>query len=124
MIDEKEAWTYPRATICPTTERGGRVTRMSTTAVIHDKNLSVAGDVVTHNGGTETTSIHGAGFGAIWTDKPVAEVGSRPGNGDRITTAAQHEFGVTVCDDKPIPGLLDPARAPSCNPAHRGGERV
>jgi uncharacterized Zn-binding protein involved in type VI secretion len=113
MRDEQEARTYLFATVGSTTERGGRVTRVSTTATIDGKGLAVVGDIVSYEDGTEAAIIDGAGFAAIWGDKPVALIGSRLSNGDRITTAAQHEFGISVGDDESIPGLFDAAWVPS-----------
>ncbi|WP_341312608.1 PAAR domain-containing protein [Paraburkholderia sp. IMGN_8] len=123
MNNEQKALTHLFATIGATTGRGGRVTRVSTTATIHDKGLAVVGDIVTYDDGTEATIIDGAGFAATWADKPVALVGSRLSNGDRIT-AAQHDFGITVHEGEQIPGLFDPAWTPLRDPAHEGEEHA
>lgn len=114
--------TYFFATIGARTERGGKVARVSTKATIDDLGLAVVGDIVAYEDGTEAMIVDGAGFAAMWGNRPVALVGSRLSNGDRIVTAAQGAFGITVRDGEEIPGLFDPAYSPILADAVRTGD--
>nr|WP_318289687.1 PAAR domain-containing protein [Paraburkholderia sp. BL8N3] len=89
------------------TERGGRVSRVSTEAEYDGKALARVGDVITYEDGSEATIIDGAGFAAIWGNKPMALVGSQLSNGDTITESMQDGWGIVVRDDSPITGLFD-----------------
>jgi uncharacterized Zn-binding protein involved in type VI secretion len=100
------------ATVDSFSERGRRITRVPTSATIDDKGVAVVGDIVTYEDGTEATIIDGAGFAAMWGNKPVALVGSRLSNGDRIISTPQDSFGITVRDGEDIPGLFDLSHAP------------
>ncbi|RKT26397.1 PAAR motif-containing protein [Paraburkholderia sp. RAU2J] len=110
------------ATVGSLSERGGRITCVSTSATIDDKGLAVVGDIVTYQDGTEATIIDGAGFAAMWSNKPFALVGSRLSNGDRIISAPQDSFGITVRDGEDIPGLFDPLYVPPEQIDDRCGE--
>lgn len=103
---------YLFATVGSLTEGGGRVTRVSSCAAFDNKNLAVVGDIVTYEDGTEATIIDGAGFAAMWSNKPFALVGSRLSNGDRIISSPQDSFGITVRTGEDIPGLFDPSYVP------------
>jgi uncharacterized Zn-binding protein involved in type VI secretion len=104
--------TFPFATIGSRTERGGRVTRVTTRAEYKGLALARVGDVVTYDDGSEATIIDGAGFAAVWDDKPLALVGSSLSNGDRIIESSQNSWGISIRENKPIPGLFDPTYAP------------
>jgi len=110
---QQETKTYLFATIGSRTERGGRVTRVTTKAEYRGLALARVGDIVTYNDGSEATIIDGAGSAASWDGKPFALVGSRLSNGDRITETMQDGCGIKVRSDKPVPGLFDPAHIPS-----------
>ena len=113
---------YPFATIGSRTKRGGRVTRVTTQAEYKGMALARVGDPVTYDDGSEATIIDGAGFAAVWGDKPLALVGSRLSNGDRIVESLQDSWGITVRADKPIPGLFDPTYTPrTVDDASAGG---
>jgi uncharacterized Zn-binding protein involved in type VI secretion len=109
---QQDETTFPFATIGSRTERGGRVTRVTTRAEYNGMALARVGDVVTYDDGSEATIIDGAGFAAVWDEKPLALVGSSLSNGDRIPESLQNSWCVTVRADKPIPGLFDPTYAP------------
>ncbi|RQR29041.1 hypothetical protein DIE23_22620 [Burkholderia sp. Bp9143] len=115
--------THLFATIGARTERGGKVTRVSTNATVDDLGLAVVGDIVAYEDGTEATIVDGAGLAAMWEDRPVALVGSHLSNGDRIVTAAQDAFGITVRDGEEIPGLFDSTYSPTMADAARTGGR-
>ena len=100
------------ATVGSLSERGGHITRVSTSATIDDKGLAVVGDIVTYGDETEATILDGADFSAMWSNKPFALVGSRLSNGDRIISAPQDSFGITVRTGEDIPGLFDPSYVP------------
>ncbi|KML60730.1 hypothetical protein VL15_07975 [Burkholderia cepacia] len=117
--------THLFATIGARTERGGQVSRVSTDATIDDLGLAVVGDIVGYEDGTEATIVDGAGFAAMWGNRPVALVGSQLSNGDRIVIATQDAFGITVRDGEEIPGLFDPAYSLILSDAVRaGGDRA
>ena len=100
---------YLFATIDARTERGGRVTHVSSTAEIEKKGGAVVGDVVTYEDGSQARIVDGAGYGAMWSDKPIALVGSRLDNGDRIVSTPQSDYGVKVRKGESVPGLFDSA---------------
>jgi uncharacterized Zn-binding protein involved in type VI secretion len=112
------------ATVGARTERGGKVTRVSSHATIDNLGLAVVGDTVEYEDGTEATIVDGAGFAAMWEDRPVALVGSHLSNGDRIVTAAQNAFGITVRDGEEIPGLFDSTYSPMADAVRTGGRRA
>jgi uncharacterized Zn-binding protein involved in type VI secretion len=101
--------TYLFVTIGSRTERGGRVTRVTTTAEYEGMALARVGDIVTYEDGSEATITDGAGSAALWDNAPFALVGSRLSNGDTITETLQDEWGITVRNGEQIPGLFDPA---------------
>ncbi|MGR3909688.1 PAAR domain-containing protein [Burkholderia sp. SR8] len=110
------------ATIGARTERGGTVARVSSNATFADLGLAVVGDIVAYEDGTEATIIDGAGYAAMREGRPIALVGSRLSNGDRIVTAAQNAFGIAVRDGQEIPGLFDSTYSPiSADAARTGG---
>jgi len=123
MFEQKNnETTYLFVTIGSRTERGGRVTRVSTKAEFKGMMLARVGDIVTYDDGSEATIIDGAGFAAAWGDKPFALVGSGLSNGDTITETLQDGCGITVRSDKPVPGLFDPTYVlPPAVPANDGG---
>ena len=104
--------TYLFATIGSLTERGGRVTEVTTRMKIAGLGLACVGDTVTYNDGSEATIIDGAGFAAVYDNRPLALVGSHLSNGDKIIETLQDGRGITLRDGKPIPGLFDPAYVP------------
>lgn len=106
LAEEKP--TYAFATIGSITERGGRVTHVTTKAEFNGKALARVGDIVTYDDGTEATIVDGAGFAASWGGKPLALVGSRLSNGDRITESTQTAWGIAVPHGESILGLFDP----------------
>jgi len=103
----EEKPTYAFATIGSITERGGRVTHVTTKAEFKGKALARVGDTVTYDDGTEATIVDGAGFAASWGGKPLALVGSRLSNGDRITESTQTVWGIVVQHGESILGLFD-----------------
>ncbi|SAL80065.1 hypothetical protein AWB68_05773 [Caballeronia choica] len=96
------------AAIGSSTERGGRVSRVTTSAHCEGHALARIGDFVLYKDGSEATIIDGAGVAATWEDKPLALVGSHLSNGDTIIESLQNKWGVVVRDDEPIRGLFDP----------------
>ena len=99
---------------------GGRITPVSTTATIDEKNL-VGGDVVTCEDATETTIFDGAGVVATWSNEPVALVGSRLSNDDRIISAPKDSLDVTGRYGEDIAGLFDPSYGPPEQIEAKGG---
>lgn len=73
------------ATIGSLTERGGRITKATGRQAIAGLPVARVGDVVTYEDGSDD----GAGFAAVSGDKPIALVGSRLSNGDRIIESLQ-----------------------------------
>lgn len=71
--------------------------------------LARGGDIVRYEDGTEATIIDGAAFAATWDDKPLALVGSRLSNGDRISETLLDGMGIDVHPGKPVPGLSAPS---------------
>jgi uncharacterized Zn-binding protein involved in type VI secretion len=100
------------ATIGSTTERGGRISKVSSGVEFNGFKAALVGDTVTYDDGTEATILDGSGFGATWANTPFALVGSRLSNGDRITTTPQSAFGITEKEGEPIPGLFEPGYVP------------
>jgi uncharacterized Zn-binding protein involved in type VI secretion len=95
---------------------------VSSNATFADLGLAVVGDIVAYEDGTEATIIDGAGYAAMREGRPIALVGSRLSNGDRIVTAAQNAFGIAVRDGQEIPGLFDSTYSPiSADAARTGG---
>ena len=64
MSEQKNETTHLFATIGALTERGGRVSRVTTRAEYGGKALARVGDIVTYDDGSEATIIDGAGFAA------------------------------------------------------------
>jgi uncharacterized Zn-binding protein involved in type VI secretion len=100
------------ATIGSTTERGGRILKVSSGAEFNGFRAALVGDTVTYDDRTEATILDGSGFGATWANKPFALVGSRLSNGDRITTTPQSAFGITEKEGETIPGLFESGYVP------------
>jgi uncharacterized Zn-binding protein involved in type VI secretion len=114
--------TYMFATIGARTERGGRITRVTTQAEFEGLAAARVGDIVTYDDGSEATIIDGAGSAAMWDNKPFALVGSHLSNGDKIVESQQDSWGITVRDGEPIPGLFDPSYAlPAVDDLPEGG---
>jgi uncharacterized Zn-binding protein involved in type VI secretion len=105
--------THWFATICSLTDRGGRVTKATSSLTIAGLAVARVGDVVTYEDGSEAVILDGAGVYAVDDGKPVAMVGSRLSNGDRIVQSLQSSWGVEVREGNPIEGLFDPAYVPS-----------
>ncbi|SAK85563.1 hypothetical protein AWB75_05703 [Caballeronia catudaia] len=99
---------YWVATVGSTTERGGRISKVSRGAEFDGFKAALVGDTVTCDDGTEAIILDGSGFAAMWADKPFALVGSRLSNGDRIATTPQTAFGIPVKEGVTIPGLFEP----------------
>jgi hypothetical protein len=70
--------------------------------------IALVGDSVTYGNGSEARIIDGAGYRMTWDNKPVALVGSRLDNGDRIVDTPHNDYGITVRDGEAVPGLFDP----------------
>ncbi|WP_175864899.1 PAAR domain-containing protein [Burkholderia cepacia] len=109
---EAKALTHLFATIGSRTKRGGWVAEVAGKTSYRGLMLARVGDVVRYDDGTEAVVVDGAGFSATSDGKPMALVGSRLSNGDVITQTLQDGAGIRVTDDKPIPGLFDPAYVP------------
>ena len=103
---------HPFATEGSTTERDGRVVHGSSGAKIADLTIARVGDKVVYEDGSEAYIIDGAGFAAVYLDKPLALVGSRLSNGDRIVKSLHNGAGVNERAGKPIEGLFDPDYVP------------
>ncbi|HYS62199.1 MAG TPA: PAAR domain-containing protein [Paraburkholderia sp.] len=112
LEQQKNETTYLFATIGSRTERGGRVTQVTSRLAADGLNLARVGDKATYEDGSEAIIIDGAGSAAVYDDRPLALVGSRLGNGDTITQTLQDGYGISVCDGELIPGLFDPAYMP------------
>jgi uncharacterized Zn-binding protein involved in type VI secretion len=117
--------THWFATIGSVVERRGRVTTATSSRTIAGLAVARVGDVVTYDDGSQAIVIDGAGCAAISCDKPVALVGSRLSNGDRIVESLQRRRGIAEYHGKPIDGLFDPtyvppSRAPNYRLAVRG----
>ncbi|WP_155630631.1 hypothetical protein [Burkholderia territorii] len=104
--------TYLFTTIGARTERGGRVTRMSTNATIDKLGLAVVGDIRGHEEGAAAMIADGVGCAVMWRGRPVTVAESHSSNGDRIVTAAPDACGITVRDGEEIPRLLESAYSP------------
>ncbi|WP_439891587.1 PAAR domain-containing protein [Ralstonia sp. 25C] len=103
---------YPIATLNSVTERGGRVSKVFGNASLYDLGIACVGDIVSYEDGTEATIIDGAGLGAVFSGKPVALVGSRLSNGDRIVKSTQTTHCIVEHEGRSIPGLFDPNYVP------------
>ena len=101
--------THWFATIGSLTGQGGRVTCVSSGLKIAGLTVALVGDVVTYEDGSEAVIIDGAGVAATYGDRPIALVGSRLTNGDRIIESLQNQRGISEYHDCPILGLFDPA---------------
>ncbi|WP_197732804.1 PAAR domain-containing protein [Paraburkholderia pallida] len=111
MSDRQECkhTTYAFASVGSRTERGGWIDKATTTLAYRGLTLACIGDIVRYDDSSEATIIDGAGFAAVWNDKPFALVGSRVSNGDRIIESLQDALGINVHPDIPIAGLFDSA---------------
>ncbi|MGU7774933.1 hypothetical protein ACV229_32750 [Burkholderia sp. MR1-5-21] len=114
MTNEQEAnaLTHLFATIGSRTERGGWVAEVAGTTSYRGLTQACVGDVVKYGDGSEAVIIDGAGFAASSENTPFALVGSRLSKGDVIAQTLQDGAGIKVTDDKPVPGLFDPAYVP------------
>ncbi|WGS40262.1 hypothetical protein LFL97_10905 [Burkholderia sp. JSH-S8] len=122
MTNEKEAsaLTHHFATIGSRTERGEWVAEVAGKTSYRGLTLARVGDIVQYDDGSEAVIIDGAGFAATSEGMPFALVGSRLSNGNIITLTLQDGAGIRVSDDKPIPGLFDPAYvSPPVRPRYR-----
>ncbi|CAM2163648.1 PAAR repeat-containing protein [Paraburkholderia sacchari] len=108
---ERKGIRYALATIGARTERGGCVTSGSK---FHLGGLPVAcvGDVVTYEDGSQAVIVDGAGIAMVYCGNPVALVGSRLSNGDRIVSTIWTKRGIFIEDGKTIEGLFDPDWTP------------
>ena len=106
---QEKTTTHLFATIGSRTERGGWIEKATTEFAYCGLVLARVGDIVRYDDGSESTIIDGAEFAAEWDGMPLALVGSRLSNGDRIAETLQDGLGIEVHPDKPIPGLFDPA---------------
>ncbi|CAH2812349.1 MAG: hypothetical protein CBCREVIR_3096 [Candidatus Burkholderia crenata] len=108
------------ATIGSLTKRGGRVTTASSGLKIAGLAIARANDVVSYPDGSEAVIIEEVGFAAVFGGRPLALVGSRLSNGDRIVETPQAGRDIIESFDKPIEGLFDPPYVPSARmPEHR-----
>ncbi|CAM2173725.1 PAAR repeat-containing protein [Paraburkholderia sacchari] len=121
---ERKGISYALATIGARTERGGCVTSGSRFRI---GGLAVAcvGDVVTYEDGSQAVIVDGAGIAMVYGGAPVALVGSRLSNGDRIVSTIWSKRGIFIADGEGIEGLFDPEwvpqpRKPSARFAVRG----
>lgn len=110
--------TYLLATIGSLTERGGRVNKASSSVAVIGLAVARVGDVVTYEDGSQAVIIDGAGAAMVSGDKPLALVGSRLSNGDRITQSLQSGRGIAEYHGRPIEGLFDPAYIPQPREPH------
>jgi uncharacterized Zn-binding protein involved in type VI secretion len=101
--------THWFATIGSLTEQGGRVTGVSSGLKIAGLTVALVDDVVTYEDGSEAVIIDGAGVAAAYGDRPIALVGSRLSNGDRIIESLQNKRGISEYHNCPILGPFDPA---------------
>ncbi|WP_230961786.1 PAAR domain-containing protein [Burkholderia thailandensis] len=76
------------ATLGSTTERGGQVTTATSGSSLWGRDVACVGDVVTYPDGRKSMIVDGAYFTPMSRTKPIALVGSRLSNGDRIVEAA------------------------------------
>ena len=104
---------HPFATVGSITERGGRVAQASSSINIVELAIARVDDKVVYEDGSEAHIIDGAGFAAIHKDKPLALVGSRLSNGDRIAKSLQTGAGINERVGQRIEGLFDPDYVPS-----------
>jgi uncharacterized Zn-binding protein involved in type VI secretion len=112
VIDSTIKATYWFATIGSLTERGGRVTKATSSMSIAGLTMARVGDVVTYEDGSQAVIIDGAGNAMVYCDKPMALVGSHLSNGDRIAESLQRGRGIVEYHGKPIEGLFDPTYVP------------
>lgn len=84
---------YSFSTVGSTSERVARVAHASRKMEIDELAVACVGDKVVYEDGSETLNIDGAGFAAVYLDKPLALVGGRLGNGDRIVKTLQTGVG-------------------------------
>jgi uncharacterized Zn-binding protein involved in type VI secretion len=103
---------HPFATVGSITERGGRVAQATSGMKIVELAIARVGDKVVYEDGSEAHIIDGAGFAAINKDKPLALVGSRLSNGDRIVKSLQTGAGINERAGQHIAGLFDPDYVP------------
>lgn len=112
MKTEHTVPTHLFATIGALTERGGRVTQATSGMTVAGLAIARVGDIVTYEDGSEAIITDGAGKYAICCDKPLALVGSRLSNGDRIVETLQRLWGVHVQAGETVDGLFDAAYVP------------
>ncbi|OXI46440.1 PAAR domain-containing protein [Burkholderia aenigmatica] len=116
MNNEQTTPTHLFATIGALTERGGRVTKASGQLKVFGLAVARVGDTVTYEDGSEAVIVDGAGKYAIGGDKPLALVGSRLSNGDRIVETLQRSSGIHVTPGETIDGLFDAGYVPQPAP--------
>ncbi|WP_231716753.1 PAAR domain-containing protein [Burkholderia ubonensis] len=116
MKNEQTVSTYPFATIGALTERGGRVTKATSSLAIAGLAVVRVGDVVTCEDGSEAIITDGAGNYAVSGNKPFALVGSRLSNGDLIVETLQRLWGISVQAAETVEGLFDAAYVPPPSP--------
>lgn len=104
--------THLFATIGSLTEQGGRITKATSGLTVTGLVLARVGDVVTYDDGSEAVITDGAGAFAVDDGKPIALVGSRLSNGDRIVETLQRSWGIRTAEHEAIEGLFDPAYVP------------
>ncbi len=98
---------YALATVGSKTARGGEVATSSTGMRIDGMKVARVGDLVRYPDGRESPIVSGAGYAAVYKDKPLAIVGSHIENGDVIESSLQNGAKIIqYADDEPIPGLL------------------
>ena len=101
------------ATIGSLTRLGGRITTATTGSAVAGLTLACVGDIVTYRDGSEAVIVNGAGFAAVYGDKPFALVGSELSNGDQIVQSLQSDCGIAEYRDEPIEGLFDSTYVPT-----------
>ncbi len=104
---------HPFATVGSITERGGRVAQASSGMKVVELAIARVGDRVVYEDGSEAHIIDGAGFAAIHENIPLALVGSRLSNGDRIAQSLQTGAGINERAGHHIEGLFDPDYVPT-----------
>jgi uncharacterized Zn-binding protein involved in type VI secretion len=109
---ENNGTVYLFATIGSRTERGGRVTTATTGAEVVGLGIARVGDVVTYRDGSEAVILDGAGEAAASESGPIALVGSRLSNGDRIVETLQDSSGIHLQENQTVKGLFDPSYVP------------
>ncbi|CAG9265139.1 PAAR motif-containing protein [Paraburkholderia unamae] len=110
---ENKGKFYSFVTVGALTERGGRVTSGGG-GKICGLPIARVGSVVTYRDASEAVIIDGAGYAAVMEDQPMALIGSRLSNGDKIigTPWEDVQYGIFIKEGETIPGLFDPDWTP------------